>query len=141
MNVVTRVISVIVVIILAVCLAYVYFGTSASKITDYGRVCGQENVAAQDCKSWNLFATTYILDNTSETATWYDGSGDAQRTNCHIADKDNWWCDAYERTALQGNGQNMIGFSGGKSIENTPTYPATSTQHFGVTKYWWYKLL
>ncbi|GEM_PF-6789663 len=115
--------------------------SGSNKITDYGRVCNQNNTSIENCKFWNLFATTYILDKSNETVMWYDGSGDAQRSNCHIGDVDNWWCDAYEGIiSLEGNGQNVIGFAGGKSIENTPAYPATSTEHFGAMKYWWFKI-
>ena len=133
------IISIIFIVIFLIFALY-YFNNNSNYITDYGRGCKQENIAAEDCKSWSLFATTYILDKTNKSVTWYNGSGDSGRTNCHIADANNWWCDAYEGTALEGNGQNVIGFAGGKSIESTPVTTQYATEHFGFLKYWLLKI-
>lgn len=118
--------------------SYLSFSTS-NQVTDYFRYCKDKTTDLQNCKTWSIDSTTYLLDKTSNKVMWYNGSGDSERINCHISDKSNWWCDAYKGTALEGNGQNVIGFAGGKSIENTPAYKTSTTQHFGVLKYLLYK--
>ncbi len=130
------------IIIFAIMLFVIFLAKSAypdDRVTVYSRSCNQQNVSAQDCKSWNLGGkeTYYINKYTQEVM--FDGTyGPVSYAGCHVVDNENWYCD-FGKGALGLN--DFIGYRNGQMMEDTFSSRMFAAQHFGFFKYWWYKLL
>lgn len=110
-----------------------------NSVVVYGRSCNQENTSAQDCKSWNLFKTTYYVNKYTNQVMFDDTYGLVNYFGCTVVDVNYWYCDLLKGSSM-GTGQNTLAYKNGTFIDRTLSSKNFTTEYFGWFKYWLYKI-
>jgi hypothetical protein len=120
-----------VILILIVFLAVVLGFESINErniIVDYYRVCNQQNINKEECKSWSVSEDTYFVNKYAQKVMFRGTYGLVPYSDCVVFDAENWSCN-----------EGALNANDGIISESNTSPKIFSIEHLSRPQYWFYK--